>query len=78
MLIIPYSDLGSLNARKEYHFKNFEKAILYAYDRMIISDKNVGDKVTTSFKIMDTEEDFDVTFVVGEVEFNPEIKFYIG
>lgn len=78
MLIIPYSGLGSLNAKKEYHFKNFEEAILYSYDRMIISGKDVGDKVKTSFKIMDTEENFDVSFVVGESEFNPEVKFYIG
>ena len=59
-----------------YHYHTFREAILSVYYETFCRKCNT--KVTKRFRIIDTEEDFEVTYVTGDVngEFKPEIKFY--
>lgn len=78
MTIIPYVEPGCLKSDSVYHYHTFREAILSVYDETYPHEYNT--KVTKRFRIIDTEEDFEVTYVAGNVndEFEPEIKFYIG
>ena len=78
MIIIPYVRAGALQSNSMYHFHSFKEAIMNAYDEMIVSANKVGDVVLRRYRILDTEEDFEVKYVFGDSEFEPEIKFYIG
>ena len=78
MIIIPYVRAGALQSNSMYHFHSFKEAIMNAYDEMLVSANKVGDVVVRRYRILDTEEDFEVKYVLGDSEFNPEIKFYIG
>ena len=78
MIIIPYVRAGALQSNSMYHFHSFQEAIMNAYDEMIVSANKVGDVVVRRYRILDTEEDFEVKYVLGDSESNPEVKFYIG
>lgn len=78
MIIIPYVKIGALQSNSIYHFHSFKEAIMNAYYEMIISANKVGDVVVRRYRILDTEEDFEVKYILGDSEFNPEVKFYIG
>lgn len=78
MIIIPYVRAGALKSDSMYHFHSFKEAIMNAYDEMIVSANKVGDVVVRRYRILDTEEDFEVKYVLGDSEFDPEVKFYIG
>ena len=74
MIIIPYVRAGNLQSNSMYHFHSFKEAIMNAYDEMIISANEVGDVVVRRYRILDTEEDFEVKYVFGDSKFNPENK----
>ena len=77
MTIIPYVGEGcSLCADSMYHYHTFKEAILSVYDETYFYEYNTK----VRFRIIDTEEDFEVTYATDDVtgEFKPEIKFYIG
>lgn len=76
MTIIPYVKPGYLQSNSMYHYHTFKEAILSVYDETYFHEYNT--KVAKRFRIIDTEEDFEVIYVAGLSEFEPEIKFYIG
>ena len=81
MIIIPYVRAGALQSNSMYHFHSFKEAIMdayNAYNEMLVSANKVSDVVVRRYRILDTEEDFEVKYMLGDSEFNPEVKFYIG
>lgn len=78
MTIIPYVESVYLKSNSMYHYHTFSEAILSVYNETYLHKYNT--KVTKRFRIIDTEEDFEVTYVAGDAnnKFKPEIKFYIG
>lgn len=77
MLIIPYIKPGSLQSNSMQHFNTISDAISYAYDKTITKAEKFNEKVTTRFRILDSEEDFDVSYCPDDSKFDYEIKFYI-
>ena len=76
MLIIPYIKPGSLQSNSMYHFNTISDAISYAYDKAITKAEKFNEKVTIRFRILDSEEDFEVSYYPDDNKFDYKIEFY--
>ena len=78
MTIIPYVKFGGLQSDSNYHFHSFKEAIMHGYDEMLTKADKFDELVKTRFRILDTEEDFEVSYRLGDSEFDSEVSFFIG
>jgi hypothetical protein len=61
MTIIPYISSGCLDSNTLRHFNTIREAVEWAFDDMYTQPDNT-DTVQKRFRIIDTEEDFTVSF----------------